>query len=160
MRELSTIVSRAQGLLLSVLAASGDVAEQTGARSAGDWYAAATRHDHRPSVGLDRLGRSLDTTTSTSGAAVLDGRVNLDQAMVIVHALDDLPSDDISPEIRERAELHLIGLADDFAPTPLRRLAGRSSRSSPPRSARKPNARPSNEKSNSPPNTPDSPSPR
>ena len=29
----------------------------------------------------------------------------------------------MSPEIRERAELHLIGLADDFAPTPLRRLA-------------------------------------
>ena len=58
-------------------------------------------------------------------AAVLDGRVNLDQAAVIVHALDDLPADDvtITAEIRERAELHRIGLADDFAPTQLRRLA-------------------------------------
>jgi hypothetical protein len=36
--ELSTIVTRAQGLLLSVLAASGDVADEAGARSAGDWY--------------------------------------------------------------------------------------------------------------------------
>ncbi len=97
MRELSTIVSRTQGLLLSVLAASGDVADQTGARSAGDWYAATTRHDHRPSVGLDRLGRSLDTDYVHLGAAVLDGRVNLDQAMVIAHALDDLPTDEVSP---------------------------------------------------------------
>ena len=42
-----------------------------------------------------------------------------------MHALDDLPTDDltITAEIRERAELHLIGLADDFAPTQLRRLA-------------------------------------
>ncbi len=124
MRELSAIVSRAQGLLLSVMAASGDVAEETGARSAGDWYAATTRHDHRPSVGLDRLARSLDTNHVHLGAAVLDGRVNLDQAVVIAHALDDLPTDtSVSPEIRERAELHLITLADDFAPTPLRRLA-------------------------------------
>ena len=61
------------------MAASGDVADETGARSAGDWYAAATRHDHRPSIGLDRLARSLDLTTRT-WAAVLDGRVNLDQA--------------------------------------------------------------------------------
>ncbi len=124
MRELSTIVTRTQGLLLSVLAASGDVADESGARSAGDWYAASTRHDHRPSVGLDRLGRSLDTDHVHLGAAVLDGRVNLDQAMVIARALDDLPSDSsVSPEVRERAELHLIGLADDWAPTPLRRLA-------------------------------------
>ncbi|UUZ60236.1 13E12 repeat family protein [Nocardioides sp. B-3] len=54
---------------------------------------------------------------------MLDGRVNLDQAAVIVHALDDLPTDDISAEVREQAELHLISLADDFAPTELRRPA-------------------------------------
>ena len=125
MRELSLIVTRAQGLLLSVMAASGDVAEETGARSAGDWYAAATRHDHRPSIGLDRLARSLDRDYPHLRPRSLDGRVNLDQATVIVHALDDLPTDDltITAEIRERAELHLIGLADDFAPTQLRRLA-------------------------------------
>jgi hypothetical protein len=125
MRELSAILTRAQGLLLSVRAASSDVAEEIGARSAGDWYAATTRHDHRPSIGLDRLARSLDLDYPHLQAAVADGRVNLDQATVIVHALDELPTDDltITAEIRERAELHLIGLADDFAPTPLRRLA-------------------------------------
>jgi hypothetical protein len=129
MRDLSTIITRAQGLLLSVMAASGDVAEESAARSAGDWYAAATRHDHRPSIGLDRLARSLDQSHVHLHAAVLDGRVNLDQAIVIAHALDQLPTDDptITAEIRERAELHLIGLADDFAPTPLRRLARRNS---------------------------------
>jgi hypothetical protein len=124
MCELSAVVSRAQGLLLSILAASGDVAEEVGAHSAGDWYATATRHDRKPSVGLGRLGRFLDLDYGHLGAAVLDGRVNLDQAHVIAQALDALPSDSsVSPEIRERAELHLIGLADDWAPTPLRRLA-------------------------------------
>jgi hypothetical protein len=123
MRQLSTVVTRAQGLLLTVLAAAGDVAEESGARSAGDWYAAATRHDHRPATGLDRLARSLDLHYPHLGSAVLDGRVNLEQARVIAHALDDLPTDEVSPEVRERAELHLIALADDWAPTPLRRLA-------------------------------------
>ena len=42
---------------------------------------------------------------------------------MIAHALDEFPRDHVSPAVRERAELHLIALADDFAPTPLRRLA-------------------------------------
>jgi Domain of unknown function (DUF222) len=122
MRELSTIITRAQGLLLAVMAASTDVADQHAARTVGDWYAATTRHDHRPSIGLDRLAHSLDQSYVHLQAAVLDGRVNLDQTTVIAHALDDLPGE-VPPEVRERAELHLIGLADDFAPTELRRLA-------------------------------------
>ncbi|PUA81891.1 HNH endonuclease signature motif containing protein [Nocardioides currus] len=123
LRELSTLVTRSQGLLLSVLAASGDVADEVGARSVGEWYAASTRHDHRPSIGLARLARSVETDYVHLGAAVLDGRVNLEQAQVVAQALDELPADGVSPEVRERAELHLIGLADDWAPTPLRRLA-------------------------------------
>lgn len=123
LRELSALVTRTQGLLLSVLAASGDLAEETGARNAGEWYAAATRHDHRHSIGLDRLARSLDAAHPHLGAAVLDGRVNIDQAVVIDNALADLPAEGVTPDIRERAELHLIGLADDWAPIPLRRLA-------------------------------------
>ena len=121
-RELSTIVTRAQGLLMSVVAASADVADEAGARSVGEWYAATTRHDPRPALGLDRLARSLDADHPHLGAAVAAGRVNLDQARVIVHALADLPSD-LDVETRERAELHLVDLADDWAPTPLRRLA-------------------------------------
>lgn len=123
MHELSKMVTRAQGLLLSVMAASGDVAEERGARTAGDWYATTTRHDHKPSHGLNHLGRSLDLDYPHLQTSVLAGRVNLDQAVVIVHALDELRTDDFSPEIRDRAELHLIGLADEFAPTQLRRLA-------------------------------------
>ena len=57
LRELSVLVTRTQGLLMGVLAASGDVADEAGARSAGEWYAAATRHDHKPALGLDRLAR-------------------------------------------------------------------------------------------------------
>lgn len=122
LRELSVLVTRTQGLLLTVLAASDDVADETGARNPGAWYAAATRHDHRPAIGLHRLARTLDIDHPHLGAAVLDGRVNLDQAHVIAHALGDLPTD-LEPEVRERAELHLVGLADHWAPTPLRRLA-------------------------------------
>lgn len=121
-RELATIVTRAQGLLLSVMAASGDVAAEHGAQSVGAWYANATRHDHRPAIGLDHLARSLDTDYPHLHDSVLTGRVNLDQAAVVVHALEDLPAD-LAADIRERAELHLIDLADHWAPTPLRRLA-------------------------------------
>ncbi|MCW2833547.1 MAG: endonuclease [Nocardioides sp.] len=114
LRELSTIITRTQGLLLSVLAASGDVADETGARTAGAWYAAATRHDHRPATALDRLASSLDRDYPHLSAVVPAGRVNLDQAHLITHALDDLPTDPtITPEVRTRAELHLIDLADD-----------------------------------------------
>lgn len=122
LHQLSRVVTRAQGLLLSVMAASADVADEHGAERVGDWYAATTRHDHRPALGLDHLARSLDQTFVHLQAAVMDGRVNLDQALVITHALDDLPNE-VPAEIHERAELHLIALADDFAPTPLRRLA-------------------------------------
>lgn len=124
MRQLSTVITRAQGLLLSVMAASGDVADEIGARTVGDWYANATHHDHRPSIGLDRLARSLDSSYVHLGAAVLDGRANLDQAVVMTRALDDLPHE-VPSEIREQAELHLIALAEDFAPTELRRLASK-----------------------------------
>ncbi len=123
LRELSAVVTRAQGLLLSVMAASGDVADEAGARNAGEWYAATTRHDPKPAHHLHRLARSLDAEHPHLNAAVLAGRVNLDQAHVITHALDDLPTDAVTPEIRDRAELHLIDLADDWAPTRLRRLA-------------------------------------
>nr|WP_257957087.1 13E12 repeat family protein [Nocardioides sp. B-3] len=58
------------------------------------------------------------------GAAVLDGRVNLDRAVVIARALDDLP-EEVPTEVREQAELHLISLADDFAPTELQRPASK-----------------------------------
>ncbi|UUZ60235.1 hypothetical protein [Nocardioides sp. B-3] len=61
MRQLSTVITRAQGLLLTVMAASADIADEHGAKRVGDWYAATTRHDHRPSIGLDHLARSLDT---------------------------------------------------------------------------------------------------
>src|SRR5688572_2732266 len=70
MRDLSTLITRAQGLLLSVMAASADVADEHGAKRVGDWYATTTRHDHRPSTGLDHLARSLDTTYAHLGAAV------------------------------------------------------------------------------------------
>ncbi|MEO5662407.1 MAG: hypothetical protein ABIR39_03915, partial [Nocardioides sp.] len=58
LHQLSSVVTRAQGLLLSVMAASADVADEHGARTVGDWYASATRHDHRPAIGLDHLARS------------------------------------------------------------------------------------------------------
>lgn len=123
MHELSAIVTRAQGLLMSVMAAADDVADEAAARSVGAWFAAATRHDHRPAIGLDRLARSLSDAHPHLRAAVTDGRVNLDQARVIEHALDELPADTVTDEVRDKAELHLVSLADEWAPTPLRRLA-------------------------------------
>ncbi|UUZ61766.1 HNH endonuclease [Nocardioides sp. B-3] len=106
------------------MAASADVADEHGAKRIGHWYAATTRHDHRPSIGLDHLARSLDTDhVHWVPRCSTDGSTST-RAVVIARALDDLP-EEVPTEVREQAELHLISLADDFAPTELQRPASK-----------------------------------
>ena len=155
LRELSAIVTRAQGLLLTVLAASGDVADETGARTAGEWYAATTRHDHKPAHGLHRLARSLDQHYPHLGAAVLAGRVNLDQAHVIAHALDTSPPPTSHPVSANGPSCTSSTSPTTGHPPHCDASPARSSTSSLPKSATKPNAEPSNAKNSSQPNTPD-----
>ena len=57
-------------------------------------------------------------------AALADGRMHLDQARVIVKALDALPAD-IGTEVKHLAEQRLVEHAEHFGPTDLARLGRR-----------------------------------
>ena len=60
-----------------------------------------------------------------SGVALGRGEVNVAQAQVIAHALDELPADKVGPELLATAEARLVELAADFGPRELRHLGRR-----------------------------------
>jgi hypothetical protein len=64
---------------------------------------------------------ALDGRWQQLGAAVSAGQVNVEQARVIVRALDELPSD-LDPELALKAEAHLVAEAAFFDPKRLRIL--------------------------------------
>ena len=76
---------------LAVLAASGDVADEDAARSAGAWLAVAARLDRPEGARLQRLAEALDERYAVLAAAMLAGEVSRAQAEVVAAALDDLP---------------------------------------------------------------------
>ena len=94
--------------------------------------AAPSRTGSRPARGTDRraayaqekLAHALDTTWRHVAAALADGRLHLDQARVIVKALDALP-DDVGVEVKQLAEQRLVADAEHFGPTDLARLGRR-----------------------------------
>ena len=122
--RLSELASRIEELKLRVLQSAGDVAEQTAARDAAAWLSHAARLDRQATRREARLAEALDRRWTAVGAAVREGAVNLDQAAVIVHALDDLPSD-VGAELRRKAEARLVELAGEFGPRELRILGRR-----------------------------------
>ena len=122
--ELSRVVTRAQSLLLRVLANADDVALDAGARSAGAWLAHETRADVGPTLAAGRLAASLETRWLRLGEALAEGSVNEAQARVIARALDELP-DDLDVELVVKAETHLVAEAGHFPPQRLRVLGRR-----------------------------------
>ncbi|WP_397186018.1 hypothetical protein [Nocardioides ochotonae] len=73
-----------------------------------------------------RLPRALDTGHHDGVREALGaGRVHLDQAQVIVDAVDDLPSDLVDDQIRAKAETFLLEQAREHDAITLRRLAKR-----------------------------------
>ena len=89
-----------------------------------DWVAPRTRTDKRVAYAQEKLAHALDTTWRQVAGALADGRVHLDQARVIVKALDALP-DDVTVEVRQRAERRLVEHAEQFGPADLTRLGRR-----------------------------------
>jgi hypothetical protein len=119
--ELTLSLNRLTGLRADVLAVGEDLAIETGARSAGNWLAVEARTSRREAVADERLGSALRQRCMTVGEAVAAGRVTWEQAGVLVHALDALP-DDLDPELRGKAEAHLVAEAGHFGPRELARL--------------------------------------
>ena len=121
---LTRQIARLEGLRLSVLAAAGDVADEAGARSAGAWLAHRERLHPGEGRRLQHLSEALDTRWPAVRAALSAGDVSVPQAEVVVAALEDLPRD-LDPELRVRAEAHLVAEAEHFNPQQLRVLGRR-----------------------------------
>ncbi|WP_344303374.1 DUF222 domain-containing protein, partial [Nocardioides bigeumensis] len=124
LRRLTPLVSQAEGVRLRVVAASEDVAAEHADKRVADWVSRQTRCDKRAAHAQQTLAEALDARWTRIGGGVTSGRVHLDQARVIVRALDQLPPQ-IGPEVRRLAEEQLLEFADDFGPRDLVKLGDR-----------------------------------
>ena len=121
---VSVAADQADALRLRLLASSDDVAVEAGAHDAGAWLAHAIRGERREHQRDLRLGQALAERWRRLGEAFAGGAVNLAQARVISHALDELP-DDVPGELVEQAERQLVAYAAEFGPRELRVLGRR-----------------------------------
>ncbi|MFT4082058.1 MAG: DUF222 domain-containing protein, partial [Nocardioides sp.] len=121
LRDLYEAEARLAGLRLQVLAVSGDIAAEIGAKDVSAWCATELRVGCGEARADVRLATALDTRWHLVAAAVGDGSVSLAQARVIVRVLDELP-DGLASELLARAEKDLVGYAGQFGPTQLARL--------------------------------------
>jgi hypothetical protein len=126
---LDRIESRFAELGLRVLTAGhrNDIGAEAGATSTAAWLADRTRQTRARCHAAMRLAEALDERYDATRHALADGRINRDQAEVIVKAVDALTRDhdDLSPDTHARAETHLLDLASQFDAVQLRRLGKR-----------------------------------
>ena len=108
-------------LEMRVLATAGDVADEHGARDVGSWLRHHTRSDGGPARATTRLATSLDVRWPGVRTAMAQGQVSLEQARVLVEALEALPAR-VGTDVLARAETELVRLAGEFRPSQLRRL--------------------------------------
>ena len=92
---------------LRVLAASDDVAEETGDRSTAIWLATQTSDAHGTVRRHAALAASLGSRWTQTADALGAGDVNLAQARVIVESLEALP-DDLGDDLVVKAEAYLV----------------------------------------------------
>jgi hypothetical protein len=112
--ELARAEARIAALRLRVLAAAdrADVAADSAASSTAAWVAHATRQT-RPAAHRDmKLATALDDEFAATREALAGGRLDLEQARVIVAAVQALPTSVDSVD-RQRAEKHLVHEAGD-----------------------------------------------
>jgi hypothetical protein len=121
LRDLTRLECRVHAAKLRVLAVSGDIAIQTGARSTGHWLAHETRDHIGTTLMQERVAVAVGERWTRVGAAMAGGSVNLAQARVITEALDALP-EDLDPEVRDKGEAYLVTEAAHFGPRELKRL--------------------------------------
>ncbi len=102
-----------------------EVGSDVGATSAANWLAHQTRTT-RPAVHRSaRLAKRLDEAYPEVDAALAQGAVTVEQAEVIVEAVDRLPADLIAPETVAKAKQFLLGHAAGHDAKALRILGRR-----------------------------------
>ena len=100
------------------------LAVREGAPSTAAWLHHRLRIDVGAARQMVRLARAMETVLPATAAALAQGRVHVEQARVIHHAIADLPAE-IGPDIRGQAEQALVGFAADYCPAQLVRLGSR-----------------------------------
>jgi hypothetical protein len=100
-----------------------EVAGDTASSSTANWHAVATTTTRATAHRLLRTAKSLETHDLTR-AELADGLLQVEQADVILRALDELPYD-LDAEIVEQAEAKLLELAADHDAKALRVLGRR-----------------------------------
>ena len=123
--ELTRLEAQLSALKLRVMAVADDVALAEGARD----VAALMTHHTRGDFGANRrdlaLAEALDRRWHGVAAGLGAGDLNVAQAQVITHALDELPSEKVPAEVLQDAEAHLVAQAAEFGPRELRVLGRR-----------------------------------
>ncbi len=121
---LSRLIARAEAERLRVLAASDDIAVETGDRSTATWLANTTRQAHGTVRRDAALARALDERCTQTATAFAAGTLNLAQAREIVDALDALPKD-LGDDLRVKAEAHLVEQGAEHGPRDLKVLGAK-----------------------------------
>jgi hypothetical protein len=109
--------------------------DATGARHTHQWWAGRSRHTHADAARLTALGRALeDDLHAGTARALAEGTLRVEQARVIVGAVEAIPARvrtpdgetrAVDPAVRERARDHLLTAAAEHDAKALRRLGKR-----------------------------------
>lgn len=102
------------------------VGDPVGAANTAAWWANTTRSTKQVAHRKVALAARLDHATHAATAtAMATGAVSIDQAGVILNAVEALPSELVPPELRADVEQHLVTLAEQHDPRELRILGRR-----------------------------------
>ena len=96
------------------------VGDDVAASSTAAWLAHTTRQTRGAAAAAMRLGRGLEAHPATRDALAA-GRICVDQARAILHAIDELP-DTVDTDLVVRAEAHLLEAARDYDAAKLTKL--------------------------------------
>ena len=112
----------AQGAALrSRLLVQAETVEASESMSTPSWLARRQKLTRPEAHRQCRLAKGLDAHPITA-SALTDARINDEQALAIIGSVDCLP-DDLDPDLKQRAEEHLIELAADHDAKALKNLA-------------------------------------
>ena len=113
--ELTRLQARIEELRLRVLsgADAAEVAELDASASTGAWLAKRTRQRRGAAFADVKLAHALGAEFAATRAALAAGRILTEQARAVVKAVRDLPST-VGPQLRRRAEEHLLEQAQEF----------------------------------------------
>jgi hypothetical protein len=124
--EAQALITQAEQLRLRLLAHADrvDVGGAVGATSPASWLAQQTRMTRAAAHRARRLAQSLDQSHPTVDEALATAAINVEQASVIVDAVDDLP-DTLDASVVVDAEAFLLAEAADHDARALRILGRR-----------------------------------